>query len=63
MPCYDSRTHTEPIELQAALDLATRVACTLSRLIHGERVDIGAVLEASDWIDAHGQADAKRGGK
>ena len=63
MPCYDSRDDDDRRLTKERLDLATRVACELSK--HLRRLESGEKYfylsrEAKDWIKKHERMDACR---
>lgn len=62
MPCYDSRNDPAEImkESKQRLDLATRVACEMSKIIKEAGLGNKLSSEAYDWTVEHEKMDAER---
>ena len=58
MPCYDPRSDEDDVEMQRRLDLATRVACELGKIVRRYKVAISR--EAVKWLEEHDRLDQQR---
>lgn len=63
MPCYDSRDDIEHNSSNERLDLATRVACEMAKLIKRSQLEHSLSREAQVWISDHEATDAVRRAK
>lgn len=60
MPCYDSRSHDNPV-LQAEMNRLTRMLCYATRKLHEARPeDIYSNQELWEWFEQHKEEDERR---
>lgn len=65
MPCYDGREADDRAEAHRKVELLTRVACEMAKLL---AEDVPSSIphlsqEAQDWIAEHRKLDAKHAGQ
>jgi len=60
MPCSDNQDWGEPVQMKAALDYATRVACELGAIVVLCNLWEDLSEDAKNWLKHHEQMDKQR---